>query len=359
MATTDDLLVQRFNEAQQELVLQSADLSLRTVASMVDGGAIDPSPQFQRRERWSPFKQSALIESFILNIPVPPVYLAEDELGTYSVIDGKQRITAIRAFLRDEFALRDLSRFSDLHGYRCSELPRQIQNALDLRPLRAITLLNQSNPAYKYEVFHRLNTGGEILNPQEIRNVIYRGPLNDLVLDLSGHDFLRHQLKILGPRSSAYKNMADAEYVLRFLTLQEDWTHFSGDFALSMNLFMERHGSDQSTRLNALSKKFERALQACKDLWGIHAFHRPEGSAWRDQTLAGMYDAQMVAVSELSDAVLRRLINPLQWPAREVVRTLFKDPTFDAAVREATNTPSRVQFRIGALKDALIAAAES
>src|ERR1700694_1454538 len=103
--TSDESIVERFTSAQEDLVLQSADLSLRTLTSMVSSGAIDISPFFQRRDRWSPAKQAALIESFLLNVPVPPIYLAEDELGTYSVIDGKQRITAVRQFLEDDLSL--------------------------------------------------------------------------------------------------------------------------------------------------------------------------------------------------------------------------------------------------------------
>src|ERR1700727_2983279 len=104
MADDNAAIVRRFEQAQDRLVLQASDLSLETVAGMVESGAIDIQPQYQRRARWSTEKRSALIESFLLNIPVPPVYLAEDDYGTYSVIDGKQRITAIRDFMTDGFA---------------------------------------------------------------------------------------------------------------------------------------------------------------------------------------------------------------------------------------------------------------
>lgn len=176
------LIIERFESAQDRLVLQSSDLSLETLAAMVDSSAIDIRPHYQRRDRWSPEKQSALIESFLLNIPVPPLYLAEDDFGTYSVIDGKQRLTAVRSFMRDEVALVDLETFSQLDGAKFSDLPRELANALQIRPyLRVVTLLKQSDPDLKYEVFQRLNTGGEKLNAQEIRNVAFHGSLNDLI----------------------------------------------------------------------------------------------------------------------------------------------------------------------------------
>src|SRR5687768_14253623 len=102
------LITKRFTEAQDRLVLQAADLSLETISNMVERKAIDVAPKFQRRERWSVQKQSALIESFLLNVPVPPVYLMEDDYGTYSVIDGKQRIMAINSFISGRLQLTSL-----------------------------------------------------------------------------------------------------------------------------------------------------------------------------------------------------------------------------------------------------------
>lgn len=345
-------LVQRFTKAQQDLVLQASDLSLRTVATMVDGGAIDVAPQFQRRDRWGAEKQSLLIESFVLNIPVPPIYLAEDELGTYSVIDGKQRITAIAAYLSGHLVLRSLKRFPELNGLAFGDLPRPIQHSLDLRPLRSVTLLKQSDPELKYEVFHRLNSGGEILNAQEIRNVIYRGPLNDVVYLLAQDEFLRAQLKITDNKSPAYRSMQDAEYVLRFLTLQDVWPSFSGDLARSMDTFMEANRKLPANRLETLAAKFSRSLRASEQIWHDAAFKRPEGDGWRDQALAGMYDAQMVALAELGDTEVEALVRHAGL-AKDAVRELFGDQRFEAAVRQGTNTPNRVKYRISRLRDAL------
>jgi len=343
-ASKHESILERFDQAQEELVLQPADLSLRTIANMVASGAIDLTPNFQRRERWQAHQQSALIESFLLNIPVPPIYLAEDDLGTYAVIDGKQRITAVNAFLTDSLALRSVMAFPELDRQKFSDLPRQIQNALDLRPLRAVTLLKQSNPDLKYEVFHRLNSGGEILNSQEIRNVVYRGPLNDLIYELAESPFLRDRLKISSEKSPAYRKMQDAEYVLRFLTLSVSWRTFSGDLARSMNHFMQDHRMADSKGLAALARSFTKALDGSERVWGKAAFRRPDGDGWRDQTLAGMYDAQMLAMHEIGPSAIDEVV-----ANRDVVvertRDLFRAPEFDAAVRQATNTPSRIVLR--------------
>ena len=348
MATGHDI-VTRFKNAQDALVIQASDLSLASISSMVESDAIDVQPVFQRRERWDARKQSALIESFLLNIPVPPVYLAEEEFGKYTVIDGQQRITAISSYIQNKFPLTGLTRFAELTGLRFSQLPPELKNSLTVRPyMRAITILRQSEPTTKYEVFHRLNSGGQPLNAQEIRNVLFRGPLNDLVVALSGEEFLRRQLKIRDNRSSAYRTMVDVEYVVRFLTLHESWTGFSGSLRDSMDSFMARNVKPTPDELIAFREDFKRSIHGCMNLWGNNAFKRPDGPGWRDQALAGMYDAQMIAVAELSD---NELFNTLDHKAQIVAgtRELFADPEFESAVRTATNTPSKIFDRVTAM----------
>ena len=185
---------------------------------MVESETIDLSPKYQRRERWDIARQSELIESFLLNIPVPPIYLSEEQYGVYSIIDGKQRITAVHDFLSNSFQLKSLSSFPEINGCQFRDLPKSLQNALKVRPfLRVITLLKQSHPELKYEVFLRLNRGGIRLNNQEIRNVAFRGSLNDVIYDVADNNFLKRALNISGARSKAYQQMQDAELVLRFL----------------------------------------------------------------------------------------------------------------------------------------------
>lgn len=341
-----DPVTATFERAQDRLVLQASDLSLESIASMVDSSAIDVRPEFQRRERWSSAQASALIESFLLNIPVPPVYLAEEEFGQYSVIDGKQRITAISQFMRDDLQLTRLTRFEELESHRFSSLPPSLRNALQVRPyIRVVTLLRQSDPVVKYEVFHRLNSGGEPLNPQEIRNVIFRGPLNDLIMELSAHPYLRSRLKIRDVRASGYRTMQDVEYVLRYFTLESIWMKFSGDFRTSMDHFMSQNQHANQSFIRKHEEKFLRAIEACEKIWGEYAFRRFDNGQWRNQTLGGLYDAQMVAVSWFKPNQIGRLVQRSA-DVLQATKELFEDAEFDGAVRTATNNPARVSYRV-------------
>lgn len=350
----DDLaqLVDQWKKSQDNLVLQHSDLALSTLAGMVGSGTIDVAPGFQRRDRWSAAKQSSLIESFFLNLPIPPVYLAEEDGGTFSVIDGRQRLTAIRSFFEDDLILTGLEELPRLNGLTYGKLPVALQSALAMRPLRSATLLRQTDAELKYLVFHRLNTAGEPLNLQEIRNVVYRGPLNDVIHSLSQSPYLRKQLKIENEDSAAYRKMQDVEFVLRYLTLAEVWQRFSGDLARSMDDFMERYQRPKESDLDILTKSFNRSLTICEQIWGDLAFRRPEGNIWRSQALAGLFDAQMISASLLTDDQAKKLTSRPE-DVLELTKKLFQDKEFDTAVRTGTNTPSRVKVRIERLASSL------
>ena len=355
MAVTHETskIVRRFEKSQNDLVLQSSDFSLQGLREMVENKTIDLSPKYQRRERWDIARQSELIESFLLNIPVPPVYLSEENYGIYSIIDGKQRITAVSDFLNNSFVLRNLSSFSQINGCRFRDLPDELRNALRIRPfLRVITLLKQSEPRLKYEVFLRLNRGGIQLNNQEIRNVAFRGYLNDAIYEASDNAFLKQALKITGPKSKSYQQMQDAEMVLRFLTLRENWREFSGSFSRSMDQFMLRNAEIRGEEAVNLVDLFASAISRVEQLWGNHAFQRWDGRQWRQQALAGLYDAQMIACDQISDRKFSELREAPEKLVSETKR-LFDDRLFEEAVRLGTNTPSRMIYRVSQVVESL------
>ena len=344
----------RFEQSQNDLVLQTSDFSLQGLKDMVDAQIIDLSPKYQRRERWETERQSELIESFLLNVPVPPIYLAEEEYGVYSIIDGKQRITSVSDYLNNGFALKGLEEFGDLNGARFRELPRTLQNALKVRPyLRVITLLKQSHPRLKYEVFIRLNRGGIRLNNQEIRNVAFRGPLNDALYRASEHELLRAALKIDGPKAAAFQQMQDAEYVLRFLSLRKTWSSFSGSLSRSMDDFMLGNRNAEGADLAAIIDPFQDAIERTAQLWGDVAFQRWDGQKWRQQALAGLYDAQMIASSLLSRAQIN-VISAKHHELLDATKGLFSSSEFEESVRLGTNTPSRIKYRIEKVREMLL-----
>ncbi|WP_294336298.1 DUF262 domain-containing protein [uncultured Sphingomonas sp.] len=240
-----------WTERQKELVTAQADYNLGTLRDLADDNTIDMKPHFQRRFRWDDKKKSKLIESLLLNVPIPPIYLNEDKFGRYSVIDGKQRVSAVQDFLNDKYSLKDLIVFHDLNGLKFSQLPKQFQPILRTRPtLRAIIVLRQSDPAVKYEVFQRLNTGGVPLNPQEIRNNLFSGDFNSAINLAGESDLFYRSLNISDkdkPDSAMFKEMRDSELVLRFLTFSRTWNSFKGGVKIQLDSFMEKNRTVKNT----------------------------------------------------------------------------------------------------------------
>ncbi len=350
MKTTEDKIEEKFNRSQDALVLQQSDLSLKSISDMVESGAIDISPKYQRRPRWTEQKESDLIESFILNIPVPPIYLAEDAYGTYSVIDGKQRITAINKFLKGELSLKNPERFPELDATKFIDLPTSIRNALKIRPyLRVVTLLKQSDSELKHEVFIRLNKAGVALNSQEIRNVAFRGPLNDAIFELSEDNYFRSRLKS-HPKTAMYKEMKDVQYVLRFFTVKEYWNSFPGSMDKAMDQFMSANYRKKTSEVSKYKDQFLRALDACKKIWGEQAFQKPGGS---QRVLQGYYDVQMVCLSLLSDSKLKTAIGSAESVRHALEDIMNEDDDFYGALTQFTSNPARVRYRISVFNKTL------
>lgn len=193
---SDEELNTRYARGEIRIVTESARYSLAGILSMlsekIDGERrYKLDPEYQRRHRWSIERKSRLIESFLMNVPVPPVFLYERDLARFEVMDGRQRLTALSEFYSDKFELRGLQYWSDLDGRTYSKLPKKIRDGIDRRYISSIILLKETatNEAeatwLKKMVFERLNSGGVKLEPQETRNAVYDGPLNQLCLCLS------------------------------------------------------------------------------------------------------------------------------------------------------------------------------
>lgn len=350
MTSNEKKILHRFAESQNALVLQQSDLSLQSISDMVTSGAIDVSPKYQRRDRWDVEKESELIESFLLNIPVPPIYLAEDEYGIYSVIDGKQRVTAISKYLKNEFKLFKLQKFPEITGYSFDDLPVQLANALKIRPyIRVVTLLRQSDPDLKHEVFLRLNKAGVVLNSQEIRNVAYRGPFNDLLFELSSSEYLREQLKAENI-SKVYREMIDVQYVLRFFTVREYWQSFPGNMDAAMDSYMQTYHKVNSKRIAELSSLYVQSLEFCQAIWGEDGFKKPGGNS---RALQGFYDIQMVCSSLLTDAQRKKALRNKGKVVQSLVDLINTDQVFAESLSQFTSNTKSVAYRIGTFCDLL------
>lgn len=254
--------------SEGKITLEKADRSLSEFHRWYKQGRVIIDPEWQRNYVWDRPRASKLIESFLLDIPVPVVYLNKTFEGKYEVIDGLQRLTSVFNFLDNKFGLQRLDVRVDLNGKTFQELPEQDQRKLEDVTLRSFELTHGSRDI-QFIVFERLNTGGIKLNDMEIRNCLYRGALNDLVKELAENpDFKR----AVG-QSGLSKRMQDRALVLRFLAFHER-TYLKCQHGLKrfLNEFLDVYRNCREDKIEEYRKAFVHAMKACVTVFGSSGF---------------------------------------------------------------------------------------
>jgi hypothetical protein len=151
---TDEEINNKYEQGQQRILTEMNREKLPSFAeSLKKPNYMDVSPFYQRRLRWDKTKQSQLIESFLINIPVPPIILYEREYNSYEVMDGQQRITAIKDFYNNNLKLEGLELWSELNGRTYQQLPDKIKAGIDRRAISSIVLITESTQSTEEAFF--------------------------------------------------------------------------------------------------------------------------------------------------------------------------------------------------------------
>lgn len=344
----------KYKAQMRQIVTQKLDIPISTLPAMLDDN-IKINPEFQRRDRWDEERQSRLIESLLMNVPVPPVFLGEDDYGFYVVLDGRQRLTAIQNFLNNTLALKGLVVWDDLNGLRFNDLvKRGLDKHLTRRFLSAIALLKESSPAIKYDVFDRLNTGGVKANEMEVRNAVFRGPFTDTLHKLSRHpDFCKAWEIPVDPieaqSNPIYQKMIDLSIVLRFFALSDPekidttFKDFLGEFMEERNnLYIADPNLEKMD-----AERFERAVVNSLAVFGTNSFRNPSKMMKGPPSLP-IAEAIMIGLSEYDPALITEEIAA---QIKADFATLCSDPDFLKSVSSGTNGKGAIKTRINKARD--------
>jgi hypothetical protein len=294
--------------SERKVLIQQYDYAVRTLLDMVLEEDLLLNPEYQRQYRWDDLKASRFIESILLNIPVPVIYLAEEKDATFSVIDGQQRLTSLLRFIKpnsgEVFRVNGLKVRADINGLSFDELERSDKSAITKRPIRCIVVLNESDQALKFEVFERLNTGSSKLTDQEVRNCIYHGNFNDLIKELAKNERF---LELISLPEKNRNNMKAEELVLRFFAYRDlnDNTDYPGGYTEYLNNYMEDNRSQPLSRIEELRALFNNTVSLIDATLGVRvAFRRPIDQINPEKfahTLinGAIYESQMIVYSKL------------------------------------------------------------
>lgn len=332
---------------ERRLVTQPYDLSINTLVEQWTDGTLS-LPEIQRQYVWDNARASRLVESLLLNVPIPVVYFAETEDLKYLVIDGHQRILSVVRFLDNQFALSGLKILGDLNRKRFHQLLDRDQRLLKTRVIRAIIISADSDPMMSFEVFERLNTGSIALNAQEVRNSTHRGPMNELIKELTMDTAFRLCVGTSKPRP----RMVDNELILRYLALEYGWASYRPPLKRFLNNYMQDANAWEQAAFVEVAQKFQRATLGLTRAFPGGAFRLLDttGRPLDRSVNRALAEVQMTAFSWIRnpDAVVSK--------QREIlasVSRLYKDQTFLDSVQRATGDRKRTLRRLGMFCEAL------
>lgn len=243
-------------EEVAELTVYSRDWTVGTIMQQIEQGNIDLNPKFQRRNAWNDTKRSKLIESLLLNIPVPEIVLAEDldKKRSFIVIDGKQRLLAIAGYENpgkfDSWNRAKLSRLTtrkDLNGLSYEELRRNAESErlLANSDIRCTVISNYKSPSVLYDIFYRLNTGSTPLSSQELRQALHRGGFSNYLIEETNKSIPLHDaMGLSGPD----RRLVDAEIVLRYVAISLFGGEYRGNLLQFLDASMERLNQEWGAR---------------------------------------------------------------------------------------------------------------
>jgi len=313
-----------------------ADHPVDGLVKRIDRGDIYV-PEFQRGYVWNHGQASRFVESLLLGLPVPGIFLfKEPDTQKLVVVDGQQRLRTLQffyegLFLKKEFILKGVC--DELQGKTAKTLSEEDRRRLDDAIIHA-TIFQQDDPhgdrSSVYLIFERLNTGGTPLSPQEIRSCVYRGSLNDLLNELADDENWR---EIYGPPSRRAK---DQELILRFLALLVRGETYTKPMKQFLNDFMEEHRQADDELLDTWRCMFRETAKMAAGHLGRGAF-RPERNL-----NAAVLDALLVGLAT------RLASGPLENPdgLRDAVDVVLKNDSFLRAVSSATTDEESLKQRL-------------
>lgn len=340
------------NLSGQEIITKSTDPNILSLYQQYKEGDIDLQPDFQRQFVWDKKKASALIESILLEIPLPVVYLAEDDTSKLTVIDGQQRLTSIFGFYDGkfpdgtDFRLSSLKVLKQYNKMFFKDLPDEIKRKFKNYTIRTITISKNSGKDIKFDIFERLNSGSVALNDMELRNCIYRGKYIDFIKELSKNSLFR---KLVGLRQEE-KRMKDVELVLRFLAFSHtNYLDYSAPIKKFLNEDCEKYKNQGSKELDDDLQRFKKALELVNSLFGEHSFKRyyrdqkNSTCRWEDTKFnVSLFDIFMWVFSRQDKNKVMRNADLIREATMDLMVNSWE---FEDAITKATSGNKQVQIR--------------
>ncbi|MFA6101180.1 MAG: DUF262 domain-containing protein [Victivallaceae bacterium] len=348
-----DIIQQKAKE--RTVKTQNIEYDLETLVKKIEKNVIKLNPDYQRNHRWTDETSSRLIESLILNIPIPLIYIsqdidvdeeAEDDVARYSVIDGQQRLTAIFNFFKNKYPLTELDSLRELNGSYYKDLPPFLIRRLEERTIKCLRIDSMVDSEVKYDIFERLNSGSVKLESQELRNATCRGPFKDIIKNLSKNALFVKMVN-LNKDGSRVKKMEDQELILRFfsLTYENGYLKYKGGFKDFLTARMKYFNTLDKNSLDKFEPIFIKTLMLINKTLGEEPFAKykfEKGTYYKKSKFnAAVFDSITVPFCKLIED--NRKMEGLTF---DKFKDVFKNTEYFSSIEGSVNDTSKLVKRI-------------
>jgi len=319
----DETLKEKIESTRNSLTTDRLDMSFGEIMSMYEKDEIIINPEFQRLFRWSKYQQSRFIETILLGIPIPPIFVAEDDEGKWELVDGLQRLSTVLSFFgilkstagKNNWALLEGDLIPYLKGYKWESLPKKFYFNIKRATCRIEIIKWNSDYDMRFELFNRLNTGGSPLTNMEIRNCIYRGissKFNDFLKNLA---YDNQFVSLISPSKQQKDELYLEELVLRFLSLVNNRKSITKSIDQHMTYFMKNSVANKDFPYDKFRITF------------LDTLHRLTNLGWtvfrskNNDFATGYYDIIMIGIAEHME-VAKKLTNS---QLKDIIETKIKN----------------------------------
>lgn len=351
--TDDDKIVMDNPFNPRDIDIKTKTMSMDNIIKRLKENEIDLAPDFQRNMNlWDDEKQSRLIESLLIKFPLPAFYFDGSDDNKWLVVDGLQRLSAIKNFVVDQtLRLTGLEFLEKLNGHTFAELPRTFQRQIEEAEIISYVINPGTPEDVKFNIFKRINTGGLVLEPQEIRHALNQGIPARFVAELAQlEEFKRATGYVISS-----KRMLDREFVTRFISF---YINDPNDYKPDLDTFMTKsmgqikHLSEKER--DEIKRNFSEAMKCVMAIFGKWAFRKVYDITEKRRPInKALFEVWSVMLARLNDSQRHAIINNKELVFERFIILMNMDNFFVSSITSSTGDKSRIKYRFSEIENLL------